>query len=104
MARIALVTGANKGIGLETARQLANSGIHVILAARDGAKGAAAAQTLKGEGLDVEALLLDVNDPGSIAAAVKEVGAKHGRLDILINNAGIGLENPAKKVSEQTME
>jgi NAD(P)-dependent dehydrogenase (short-subunit alcohol dehydrogenase family) len=104
MAKIALVTGANKGIGLETGRQLAKNGIHVILAARDGAKGAGAAQKLKGEGLDVESIVLDVNDAKSIAAAVKEVGAKHGRLDILINNAGIGIDDHAKKVSEQTME
>ena len=90
-AKIALVMGANKGIGLETARQLAKSGIHVILAARDGAKGTAAAQKLKGEGLDVEAIALDVSNAESIAAAVKEVGAKHGRLDILINNAGINI-------------
>ena len=104
MAKIALVTGANKGIGLETARQLAKGGIHVILAARDGVKGAAAAQKLKSEDLDVEALTLDVSDSASIAAAVKAVGAKHGRLDILVNNAGIGVDSPAKKVSEQTLE
>jgi NAD(P)-dependent dehydrogenase (short-subunit alcohol dehydrogenase family) len=104
MAKIALVTGANKGIGLETARQLAKSGIHVILAARDGAKGTAAAQKLKGEGLDVEAITLDVSNAESIAAAIKEVGAKHGRLDILINNAGIGIDDHSKKVSEQSME
>src|SRR5271155_195769 len=104
MATIALVTGANKGIGLETVRQLAKGGVHVILAARDAAKGTAAAQKLQGEGLDVEALTLDVSDPASIAAAVKQVGAKHGHLDILINNAGIGIDNPSKKVSEQTLE
>jgi NAD(P)-dependent dehydrogenase (short-subunit alcohol dehydrogenase family) len=104
MAKIALVTGANKGIGLETARQLAKGGIHVILAARDGAKGTAAAQKLRGEDLDVEAMTLDVTDPASIAAAVKAVGAKHGRLDILINNAGIGIDDHSKKVSEQTMD
>src|SRR5271169_59464 len=104
MLKIALVTGANKGIGLETARQLAQGGVHVVLAARDGAKGAAAAKELKGEGLDVEALVLDVSDPASIASAVEEVGAKHGRLDILINNAGIGIDDLAKKVSGQTME
>jgi len=104
MAKIALVTGANKGIGLETARQLAKSGIHVILAARDGAKGAAAARKLKEDGLDVESMTLDVTDPASIAAAVKEVGTQHGRLDILINNAGIGIDNHSKKVSEQTMD
>lgn len=104
MTKIALITGANKGIGLETARQLAKSGgIHVLLAARDRAKGVDAALKLQGEGLDVEALTLDVTDAASIAAAAAEVGKKFGRLDILINNAGIAVDEPAKKVSEQTV-
>jgi NAD(P)-dependent dehydrogenase (short-subunit alcohol dehydrogenase family) len=104
MSKIALVTGANKGIGFETARQLAQAGIHVILASRDGAKGAAAVQKLKAEGLDVEALTLDVNESASIEAAVKSVASKHGRLDILINNAGVGIADGSKKVSEQKMD
>jgi NAD(P)-dependent dehydrogenase (short-subunit alcohol dehydrogenase family) len=105
MTKIALVTGANKGIGFETARQLAKSGgVHVILAARDHAKGVGAALTLQGEGLDVEALTLDVTDAASIAAAVKDITGKFGRLDILINNAGIALEDGKKKVSEQPLE
>jgi NAD(P)-dependent dehydrogenase (short-subunit alcohol dehydrogenase family) len=105
MTKIALVTGANKGIGFETARQLAKSGgVHVILAARDHAKGVGAALTLQGEGLDVEALTLDVTDAGSIAAAVKDITGKFGRLDILINNAGISLDDRTKKVSEQPLE
>jgi NAD(P)-dependent dehydrogenase (short-subunit alcohol dehydrogenase family) len=104
MSKIALVTGANKGIGLETARQLAKAGVHVILTSRDSAKGEAAAKQLKGEGLDVEALALDVTDSASIAAAVKAVGAKHGHLDILINNAGVGIQDGTTKVSEQKMQ
>jgi NAD(P)-dependent dehydrogenase (short-subunit alcohol dehydrogenase family) len=105
MTKIALITGANKGIGFETARQLAKSGgVHVILAARDHAKGVGAALTLQGEGLDVEALTLDVTDPASIAAAVKEVTGKFGRLDILINNAGIAVQDGTKKVSEQSLD
>jgi len=104
MSKIALVTGANKGIGLETVRQLAKAGVHVILTARDAAKGAAAVQTLKGEGLDVEALTLDVNNPASIAAAVAAVSKKHDRLDILVNNAGVGIQDGTKKVSEQKMD
>src|SRR5271168_3535876 len=93
MSKIALVTGANKGIGFETVRQLAKAGVHVILTARDAAKGAAAVQKLKGEGLDVEALTLDVTNPASIAAAVAAVSSKHGRLDILVNNAGVGIQD-----------
>src|ERR1700682_3727286 len=94
MNKIALITGANKGIGFETARQLAASGgVHVLLAARDRAKGMDAALKLQGEGLDVEALTLDVTDTGSIAAAAREIEKKFGRLDILINNAGVVVQD-----------
>jgi NAD(P)-dependent dehydrogenase (short-subunit alcohol dehydrogenase family) len=104
MTKIALITGANKGIGFETARQLAKSGgVHVILAARDRAKGVASALALQAEGLDVEALALDVTDVERIAAAAKDIYKKFGRLDILINNAGIAVDEPSKKVSEQTL-
>ena len=104
MSKIALVTGANKGIGLETARQLAKAGVHVILAARDRAKLETAVQQLKSEALDVEGVALDVTDRESIAAAVAAVGAKHGHLDILINNAGVGIHDGSRRVSGQTME
>ena len=88
-ATIALITGANKGIGLETARQLGKRGIHVIIGARDAQRGAAAAKQLAGEGISAAALALEVTDGESIAAAAKEVERRHGRLDILVNNAGI---------------
>jgi NAD(P)-dependent dehydrogenase (short-subunit alcohol dehydrogenase family) len=104
MSKLALVTGANKGIGLETARQLAKADVQVIIGARDAAKGTAAAAKLKSEGLNVEAIKLDVNDAASIAAAVKDIGAKYGKLDILVNNAGVGLHDGATKVSEQKMD
>ncbi|MEA3109290.1 MAG: hypothetical protein QOI88_3895 [Gammaproteobacteria bacterium] len=105
MSKIALITGANKGIGFETARQLAASGgVHVVLAARDRAKGVDAALKLQAEGLEVEALTLDVTDAASIAAAVKEIEKKFGRLDILINNAGINVQDGSKKVSEETLD
>ena len=105
MSKIALITGANKGIGFETARQLAASGgVHVVLTSRDRAKVVDAALKLQAEGLDVEALTLDVTDAASIAAAVKEIEKKFGRLDILINNAGIAVQNGSKKVSEETLD
>lgn len=102
--KIALVTGATRGIGLETARQLAQQGVHVLLGARDRAKGVEAALKLQGEGLGVEALQIDVIDSASIAAAVKEVERRHGRLDILINNAGIIESSPDGLPSGQTVE
>jgi NAD(P)-dependent dehydrogenase (short-subunit alcohol dehydrogenase family) len=102
--KIALVTGANKGIGLETARQLAQKGIIVLVAARDGAKGETAAGVLRGEGLDARALPLDVTNAASIRQAAAAVERDFGRLDILVNNAGISPEDPAKKVSEQSLD
>lgn len=94
--QIALVTGANKGIGLETAHQLAKRGITVFLTARDHARGEAAVASLREEGLDVRFLALDVTDSASLAAAVQAVEAEFGKLDILVNNAGIGtFDRPA---------
>ena len=86
---IALVTGANKGIGKETARQLAQQGLTVWLGARDESRGRAAEAELQGDGLDARFVELDVTDAASIAAAAKVVDAEHGRLDVLVNNAGI---------------
>ncbi len=101
--RIALVTGGNKGIGLETVRQLAREGVTVLLGSRDVARGAAAAQSLAAEKLDVHALAIDVTSAASIDAAAAEVERRFGRLDILINNAGILIDDHAKKPSEQTL-
>lgn len=102
--KIALVTGANKGIGLETARQLGKLGIKVLLGARDLAKGDAAAETLKAEGLDVASIPLDVTDSAGIAAAARQVEADYGKLDILVNNAGINLESFGDKASTTSPE
>jgi len=89
--QVALVTGANRGIGREVARQLAARGYEVLLSARDGDKASAAARELaESTGASVRPLTLDVADPRSIAAAADQVGAEPGRLDVLVNNAGIG--------------
>lgn len=87
--RIALVTGANKGIGLEIARQLAQAGVSVIIGARDPDRASAAVAELLDAGLSVQSVALDLNNHASIAAAAKTIRAEHGRLDILVNNAGI---------------
>lgn len=87
--RIALVTGANKGIGLEIARQLAETGVFVVLGARDPDRAHKAVENLSSQGLVATSIHIDLNDPGSIAAAAEMLRADHGRLDILVNNAGI---------------
>ena len=88
-AIIALITGANKGIGLETARQLGKQGITVLLGSRDSTRGQAAAAALKGEGIAAQHLPLEVTDAESIAAAAAQIEKEFGRLDILVNNAGV---------------
>jgi NAD(P)-dependent dehydrogenase (short-subunit alcohol dehydrogenase family) len=87
--KVALITGANKGIGYEVARQLGQQGITVLLAARNPALGEPAATKLQAGGADAHFLQLDVTDPATIASAVAAIRARYGRLDILINNAGI---------------
>lgn len=87
--RIALVTGANKGIGYEIARQLAKAGVTVLLGARDADRGQAAVDDLAAQGLAVSFIQIDICDVASIAAAAAGIDARHGRLDILVNNAGI---------------
>ncbi len=88
--KIALVTGANKGIGFEICRQLAGLGCTVLLGARDTVRGSTAAEQLQTEGLDVVPVRVDMRDPASFSPLHDWIAATHGRLDILINNAGVG--------------
>jgi NAD(P)-dependent dehydrogenase (short-subunit alcohol dehydrogenase family) len=83
------VTGANRGIGLEVCRQLADRGYAVVLGSRDAAKGKRAAAALAKDGSTVRPCQLDVTDPESIERARAQVAADFGRLDVLVNNAGI---------------
>ncbi len=92
--RVALVSGANRGIGLEIVRQLSRLGIVAVIGSRDLAKGKAAAETLLTEGLEVPAVALDVTDPQSPARALADVQKLLGRCDILVNNAGVLLDGP----------
>jgi NAD(P)-dependent dehydrogenase (short-subunit alcohol dehydrogenase family) len=87
--RVALVTGANRGIGLEVCRQLAQRGYVAVLGARDPEKGERAAAHLREQGLDVRACQLDVSDPASVAAAAGWMEAELGRVDAVVNNAAI---------------
>ena len=89
MERIALVTGANRGLGFETARRLARAGNTTIIGSRDLAAGERAAAELRAEGLQSEAVRLDVTSDDAVRAAADEVARRHQRLDVLINNAGI---------------
>lgn len=98
-----LVTGANKGIGLEVVRQLASLRHQVLLAARDEQKGKEAVRQLKAEGLDAYFLLLDVSDEMTISQAVQQVKKQFGKIDVLINNAAVLLRED-QSLSEGTAE
>lgn len=93
--RVALVTGANKGIGLEIARQLARREYTVLVGARDLQRGQAAVQQLQAEGLDAVFIALNVTDQVSIDAAARMIEQHYGKLDALVNNAAIAQDNAA---------
>ncbi|MGW5660954.1 SDR family oxidoreductase [Streptomyces sp. NPDC003758] len=90
---VALVTGANKGIGFQTARKLGSLGATVLVGARDRERGATAAAALGAEGIDAHALRLDVTDQDSVKAAADRIRQTFGKLDILVNNAGVLLDH-----------
>ena len=88
--KVALVTGSNRGIGFETARQLGQQGVRVLVTARTEREAADAASKLRSEGIEAEALALDVTNAADRAVAAEFVESRYGKLDILVNNAGVG--------------
>ncbi len=98
--KVALVTGANRGIGLEVCRQLAHGGFHVLLTARNRRKGQSAADRLHAEGLDVVFQQLDVTSARQIECIRDHVADEYGRLDVLVNNAGVCLDHQSSVLDE----
>ena len=103
--KVALVTGANRGIGFETARQLGQKSVTVVVAARKASAAEEAAAKLRAEGIDARPLQLDVTRESDRKAAAIFVTKEFGKLDILINNAGIGVsDNKTSEVSDEVLE
>jgi NAD(P)-dependent dehydrogenase (short-subunit alcohol dehydrogenase family) len=104
--KIALITGANKGLGLETGRQLGKLGYTVLLGSRDALNGEVAARQLRDDGVDARVVKLDVGKQSDIDAAAAMIEAEYGRLDVLVNNAGVMIEKGWTKntTSETTLE
>jgi NAD(P)-dependent dehydrogenase (short-subunit alcohol dehydrogenase family) len=103
MARTALVTGGNRGIGLEACRELAQAGHAVVLTARDEALGRRAAQKLVKDGLDIRFELMDVADEESVAACAKRLAAARVHVDVLVNNAGVYPSGALPKLATEAM-
>lgn len=100
---LALVTGGNRGLGLETSRQLGGKGYRIVLTARDLAEGEAAVAKLTEEGIQAEARTLDVADRGSIAALADGLRNDGTKLDVLVNNAGIALDGFDAEIARRTI-
>ena len=104
VSKIALITGANKGIGFEIARQLGAQGITILAGVRDQARGEAAVQQLRTEAIDATAVHLDVTNQATIDAAAAFIEQAYGKLDILVNNAGISVREGSTPPSELALE
>ena len=102
--KVALITGANRGIGLETAKQLGEQGVTVLVAARKLQTAEETAASLKAQGIDAYPIQLEVTSAADRAAAAKHIGEKFGKLDILINNAGIGASTGFTPVTSQVTD
>ncbi|APR84722.1 short chain dehydrogenase [Minicystis rosea] len=102
--KVAVVTGGNRGIGLEIGRQLAAAGVRVVLGSRDENDGRAAAAKLTAAGLTVEARALDVTRPATIDALASHLEATYGGLDILVNNAGVAMDGFDADIARRTLD
>jgi NAD(P)-dependent dehydrogenase (short-subunit alcohol dehydrogenase family) len=100
--RIAVVTGANRGLGFEISRQLGLKGITIIAGTRQGATGASAVERLKDEGIDAYSVILDVTEPSTVETLPRLLNVQFGRIDILVNNAGVLIDGgvPPSKLDE----
>jgi len=102
--QLAVVTGGNKGIGYEICRQLARKGLRVVLTSRDAEKGREARNRLEKEGLDVLHYQLEVTDQASVAAIASHLESEYGRVDVLVNNAGISIDSRSTSVLREKEE
>jgi 2-deoxy-D-gluconate 3-dehydrogenase len=97
--RVAIVTGGNGGIGLGMARGLAGAGAHIVVAARDAGKSRTAVQDLAARGVEAHAVATDVTDEGAVGRLVEATLQRFGRLDVLVNNAGINVRKPVHELA-----
>ncbi|MER6565509.1 SDR family NAD(P)-dependent oxidoreductase [Streptomyces sp. NPDC001093] len=97
--RIALITGGNRGLGRETASRLAALGMHVLVGSRSAEAGEATARQLTGRGLSALGVQLDVTDPENVRSVAADIGRTYGRLDVLVNNAGVIVEASATRLT-----
>ncbi len=102
-ATVALVTGGSRGLGRETARQLTRRGVTVLLGSRDPGRGREVAAELAAEGAPVTPVRLDVTDPAGVRAVADRVDREHGRLDALVNNAGVFVGAPTADTTAASM-
>jgi len=103
MARTALVTGANRGLGLEVCRQLGVKGLRIILTSRNADRGTRAAASLRTAGIDVRLEILDVSEEASVGRCAERLRADGVRVDVLVNNAGVYPTGPALKMTTKTL-